>query len=118
MQSVRLEELAMMHQKPHLQGSWRQSVDPDNTIDRFCGGQVMADRTDPTQSLHQNRKFPEGSSLDESLKASELYNVEARLLNPCLVVQKDGDLTMPFNPGDRFYDNPPALTCIAHSGPL
>ena len=118
MESVRLKELAVVHQESHLQGCGGKGVNTNDTVHSFRRSQVMADRANPTESLHQDREFPKGPSLNESLEPSELNDMEAGLFDFCLIVQKDSDLPMPFNTGHGFYDYPPGLRCITHVVPL
>ena len=53
------------------------------TVHGLGRGQVVADRADAAQPLHEHRDLPVGAALDEPLEAAELDDVQARLRRPC-----------------------------------
>lgn len=106
MQGMRLEHLSVMHEPSHFLTGRCQSVagtSANNYIKRFCCGQMMAHRANTTKTLNQHRGFPIRPSLNKTLKPPELYNMQPTLYNIIIVIQMDGDLTMSFNSGNRFY---------------
>ena len=104
MQRVRLQDLAVVHETPHLFGRGRQPLGggADDDVHGLGGGQVMADRADPAQPLDEDRGLPVRPSLDEPLKTAELNNVKARLSDLAFIVQVDGDLAVAFDPCHGF----------------
>ncbi len=63
---------------------------------------MMGHRADSAQPLHHHGYFPVGTSLNKFFKAPKLDNVQAHLLHAVLCVDQNGDLAMPFNPGNRI----------------
>ena len=80
-------------------------VDPGQLIDGLGGRQVVAHGAYAAQALHQHGDLPVGVSLNETLKAPELNDVEIRPVHFSLIVQVDGDPPVPFDTGNRVYDN-------------
>ena len=76
---VRLEDLPVVHQPAHLLGRRRQLLAADDAVHRLGRGQVVADRADAAQPLHQDRHLPERAALDEALEAAELDDVQPGL---------------------------------------
>ena len=101
MQGVGLEGLAQVHEAPDLVRRGRQFIDADQLIRGLGGGQVVADRADAAQALHQHRQFPVGPALDELLEAPEFDDVQARLLDVVIGVLEQGDLAVALDPGQR-----------------
>ena len=81
-QGVRLEDLPVVHQPAHLLGRRRELLAADDAVHRLGRRQVVADRADAAQPLHQDRHLPEGPALDEALEAAELDDVQAGLHAP------------------------------------
>ena len=73
MQRVRLKHLAVVHQAAHLFGRGRQFFCPHDHVYRLGRRQVVADRADAAQTLHDHRQFPVRQALDEALKKAALY---------------------------------------------
>ncbi len=102
MQGVRLEDLPVVHQSPHLQGRRRQLLAADDAIGRLRRGQVVAHRADAAQPLHEDRHLPEGPPLNEPLETSKLHDVEAGLDDLVRLVEENRDLSVPFDAGHRL----------------
>jgi hypothetical protein len=97
-----------MHQAAHLLPGGGQSLTgsgPNQHIEGFSGGQVMADGANPAQPLNQHGGFPIRPALDETFKAPELDNVKPGSSNLILIIQVNGHLSVTLNSGDRFYGN-------------
>jgi hypothetical protein len=95
-----------MHQPSHLVPSGSQAfacTGANQHIQGFGSRQVVANRADTAQSLHEHGGLPVRPSLDKTLKTPELHNVESGLCNLVLIIQMNGDLAVTLNPGNRFY---------------
>jgi hypothetical protein len=101
-QRVALEHLAVVHQPPDLLGRRRQLLAADDAVHGLGGGQVVADRADAAQPLHDDRHLPVGPAEDEPLEAAELDDVQPRLRPPRALVHVDGDLAVPLDAGQRL----------------
>ena len=99
-QGVRLEDLTVVHQPAHLLAGRRQPVDAEDAVDRLGGAQVVADRADAAQTLHQHRHFPERAALDEAFETPELDDVQAGAQTRLAFVEEDGDLAVSLDAGD------------------
>jgi hypothetical protein len=62
----------------------------------------MANRADAAEALHGDRNFPVRPALDEGLKAAELDDVEADLMNSVPLVEENRHLAVPLHTRDRF----------------
>ena len=89
MQHMALHHLPVMHQPPHLLRRGRQHVDADDLVHRLGAGQMVADRADAAQPLHDHRHFPQKPPADEALEAAELDDMQPRLVH--LVVARRGE---------------------------
>jgi hypothetical protein len=74
-------------------------------VHRLGRRQVVADRADAAQPLHQHRDLPERPALDEALEAAELHDVQPGLLHLLCLVEQDRDLAVSFDAGDRLDDD-------------
>ena len=99
MQGVGLEGLAQVHEAADLVRRGREFIDADQLVGGLGGGQMMADRADAAQALHQHRQFPVGPALDEFLEAPELDDVQAGLVDAPVGVLQQGDLAVTLDPG-------------------
>jgi hypothetical protein len=67
--------------------------------------QVVADRADAAQALHDDGHSQYRPALDEPLEAAELHDVQPRLVDLVVaVVQVDGHLAVPLDAGHRLDD--------------
>ncbi len=103
-QGVRLEHLAVVHQPAHLFGRRGEALgrDAGDGVHGLGRGQVVADRADAAEALHEHGRLPVGAALDEALEAAELDDVQPGLGHRVAVVQVDGDLAVALNAGDGF----------------
>ena len=108
-QRVRLHDLPIMQQAAQLLGGRGQRAVAGDQVHRLAGGDVMADRADAAQALHDDRHFPERPPFDEDFEAAELDDMEADLMDPVLLVEQDRDLAVPFDAGHRFDRDPAQL---------
>jgi hypothetical protein len=100
-----LEDLAVMHEAAYLFRHRCQAVTvsgPDKHIHSLGRCQMMTDRADAAESLDQDRCLPKGATADKAFKAAKLDNMETAFRDLMVIIQVDGDLAVPFNPGDRF----------------
>jgi hypothetical protein len=105
MEDMGLKDLAVMHKATHFFGNRCQVVAvtcSDNHIHSLGRRKMMADRTDPAESLNQDWCLPEGATADKAFKAAKLDNMETAFRDLMVIVQVDGYFAVPFNPGDRF----------------
>ncbi len=109
-----LQELAVVHQQSHLESGGRKVFSSHDAVDGFGGGQMVADRADPTEPLDEDRYFPERAALDKPLETSKLYDVKASLPDPVLFVQKNSDLSVALDAGHRLYDDLPGCIGSVH----
>ena len=100
MQGVRLHDLSVMHQAADLLRRYRDRR-AEHAVKRLGRCQLVRDRADAAQALHHHRHFPIGSALDEFLEATELDDVQPRLLHAVVFVQQQGDLAMALDARDR-----------------
>ena len=108
-QHVRLEDLPVVHQPPHLVGGGGQRVRPHaaDHVHRLGRAQVMAHRTDAAEPLHEHDDFPQRPPLHEPLEAPELDDVETRVEHAMVVVHADGDLAVSLDARQRVDDDLP-----------
>ena len=99
---VRLQHLAVVHQPPQLCGRDGHLVDAGDEVHRLGRAEVVADRTDAAEALHDDRDFPVHPALDEALEPAELDDVEAGLFDLAGFVQPDRHLAVAFDAGDRL----------------
>jgi hypothetical protein len=66
---------------------------------------VVADRTDATQALDENRDFPEKPPLDEALEAAKLDDMQAGLHDLAGFVEKDSDFSVTLDSGYGLDDH-------------
>jgi hypothetical protein len=64
---------------------------------------MMANRANTAKPLHKYRNFPERPAFDESLKASELDNVQTSLLDYVFLVKQNRDFAVSFDAGYGLY---------------
>jgi hypothetical protein len=105
MEDMGLKDLAVMHKATHFFGNRCQVVAvtcSDNHIHSLGRRKMMADRTDPAESLNQDRPFPEGTAADKAFKAAKFDNMETAFRDLVVIVQVDGYLAVSFNPSERF----------------
>ena len=100
-QHVALHHLAVMHQPAHLLGGGRQHVDADDLVHRLGAGQVMADRADAAQALHDDRHLPVEPAADEALEAAELDDVQPGFIDLVVAIQVNGHLAVALDAGHR-----------------
>ena len=86
MQRMRLQDLAEMQQPAHFFGGGRELLHADQLVHRLCRRELMADRADAAQPLHEEWHFPIGTSLNEFLETAEFDDVETRLVDVILRV--------------------------------
>jgi hypothetical protein len=81
-----------------------------NGVYGLTRGQMVCRGSDPADSGNDPRKFLDGSSQTEDLESSQLRDLKVSVLHIPLVVQKNLDLPVPFQSGDRinryrFHEN-------------
>ena len=76
MQRMRLQGLAEMQQAAQLLGRRRKLLHADQLIHRLGRSQLMTDRADPAQALHEKRHFPVGPPLNEFFEACGIDDVK------------------------------------------
>ena len=94
MQCMRLQRLAEMQQTAQLGCCRRELLHADQLVHRFGRRELVADRADAAQPLHEERHFPIGASLDEFLEAAEFDDVETRFVNMILSIEHQRDLAV------------------------
>ena len=62
-------------------------------------------RADAAQPLDHDRHFPVRPALNEFFEAAKLDNMQAHLMHLVLVVEQDGDLAVPLDPGNGIDGN-------------
>ena len=84
------DELAMaeVHEFAQLLRRRRQMLGANETIDSLAGRQVMADRADAAQALHDNRHVPVRAALNELFETAELDDVQSRFANDVVVIRE------------------------------
>jgi hypothetical protein len=94
---------------PELLGSpWRIGL--VNSVNGLTRGQMVCRRSDATDSGNDSGKLLYRSSQTEDLESSELRDLKVSIFHVPLVVQKNLDLPMSFQSGDRinryrFHEN-------------
>ena len=73
-----------------------------NGVNGLTRGQVMGRRSNPTDPWNDPGKFLHRSSHTEDFKSSQLRNLKVSIFNIPLVVQKNFDLSVSFQSGDRI----------------
>ena len=109
MQRVRLQGLAEMQQAAQLFSRGRESLHANQLVHRLGCRQLMADRANPAQALHQERHFPVWTALNEFLEAAKLDDMEACLMDMIFIIQQQRDLAVPFNARDGIDGNAPEV---------
>jgi hypothetical protein len=104
-QGMRLVHLPVVHQAAHLFCRRRQVFAAHDAIHGLGRGQMVADRTDAAQTLHQHRHLPERTPLDEALEPAELDHVQAGLDDLLILVEQDDDLPVSLHAGDGLDDD-------------
>lgn len=77
-----------MGQLAYLLRRGRELIDTHQLVDRLGGGEMVAYRADAAEALHQHRQLPVGAPLDKLLEATELDDVESRLLYDVVFIQQ------------------------------
>jgi hypothetical protein len=67
--------------------------------------QVVTYGTNTTKALHQHGNFPVGMPLNETLKATEFYDMKPGFDYPAFLIQMDGYFAVAFHPGYGINDN-------------
>jgi hypothetical protein len=104
-QRVRLVHLPVVHQTAHLLCRGRQLFAAHDDVHGLGRSQVVADRTDAAQTLHQNRHFPKEPPLDETLEAAKFHDMQAGLYDLSALVEQNGDFSVSFDAGYRLDDD-------------
>ena len=78
----------------------------------------MADRADAADARGQPGHFPEWPAEAETLEAAKIGDVEARVDDLVVVIQRDGDLRMSFDARDGVMRNACARSLTGRSCPL
>lgn len=94
-----------MEKPSDLFGGWGQGVNTDQLVNRLGARQMMTDWANTAESLHKDGYFPVRATLNEAFKTAKFDNMESCLLDPVVVVEKECDLTVPFNAGHRIDDD-------------
>ena len=81
-----------------------------NDVYGLTRGQMVCRRSDAADSGNDSRKFLHWSSQTEDLESSQLGDLKVGVFHVPLVVQKNLDLPVPFQSGDRinryrFHEN-------------
>src|SRR4030067_832149 len=78
-------------------GGGGEPLHADQLVHRLGCRQLMADRTEPAQALHDERHFPVGTALDEFLEAAKLDDVEERLMDMVPGIEQQRDPGLPLD---------------------
>ena len=101
MQNMALHHLSVVHQPPHLFGGRRKLIDPADNVHRLGRCQMVTDRTNPAEPLHDDWDFPEKPAANKPLKAAELDNMQPRLVDIAVPVQVNRHLAVALDPRHR-----------------
>jgi hypothetical protein len=63
---------------------------------------MMTDRTDPAETLHDDRKLPVGATLDKLLETTKFHDMQTRLMHVVVLVNQEGDLSVPLDTCHRI----------------
>ena len=106
-QRVRLQDLPVVDQAAHPVGGRGQLGRADDHVHRLGRREMMRDRADAAQALHEDRHLPVRPPLDEFLEAAEFDDVQARLPYVIVLVQQQRHLAVPLDPAHRFDHDAP-----------
>ena len=101
-QGVGLQCLTQVHQAAQFLRGRCELIDADELVDCLGGSQMVADRTDAAEALHEHRQLPVGPALDEALEATEFDDMQPRLLDAVLLVHQQCDLAVALDARDRI----------------
>src|SRR5690606_32623843 len=90
----------VVHQLAQFARRWRNG-DAIDGIGSFGGGHVMGIGTDAANAGGDARQFFHRASLAEFLEAAQFRNLEVAVGKFTVVVDKEVNLAVPFQPGDR-----------------
>ena len=121
MQRMGLQHLPAMHEPANLLGGRRQLVHTDQLVCSLRSREMVAHRTDTTETLYHNRKLPVGTSLDEFFETAEFHDVETRLVHAVLLIHQQGHLAVTLDACHRidrdttqFFRVPGSFERISH----
>src|SRR6185312_13192357 len=77
--------------------------------------QMVTDKADSADPLHQHRRLPEWVALNELLEAAELDDMQPGVDDVVVVVEVHGDLAVALDPGDGIDDQLSAHGRLQHS---
>jgi hypothetical protein len=106
MQCVRLKHLSVMHEAAHFFAGGSEAVAcscTNNYVEGFGCREMVTNRANSAKPLNKHRGFPVWPALYKSFETAESDNVKTGLPHISFVVEMNGNLTMAFNPGYRFY---------------
>jgi len=109
MQRMRLQHLAKMQQAAQLFSRRGESLHTDQLIHRLGRRQLMADRTDAAQALHEERYLPVRAALDEFLETAKFDDVQARFMDMIFGIQHQRDFAVPLDARDGIDGNAPEI---------
>jgi len=91
-----------VHEAAHLfrRGGEPLGADAHDHVRGLGRGEVMADRADPAEPLHEDGHLPVRPPLGETFETAELDDVKPGLGDLPAVVEMDGHLAVAFYPGD------------------
>ncbi len=101
-QRVRLNHLPVVEQPAQFFCGRGERAIAGDQVHRLGRGEMVADRADAAQALHDDGHFPIGPTLDERFKAAELDDVQARLMDLVVVVEQQRHLAVAFDARNRL----------------
>ena len=88
MQRVALQDLAEVNELAQLLRGRRQALCANDLVNGLAGGQVMANRADAAETLHDDGDVPVRTALDKTLESAKLDDVQSRFANNVVVISK------------------------------
>ena len=107
-QSVGLHDLRESEDAAQFVGG-RWNLDRKQGVAGFRRCNQVADRADAADARHQRRHFGKRAAFAEFLKAAELRNVEAGILDVAVLVEVQRDLRVALDAGYGINDDGSAL---------
>ena len=82
-----------------------RNADRQQCVASFGGSHEVADRADAADARHESRHLGEGPTLAKLLKPAKLRHVKAGVFDAAMIVEMQGNLRVPFDPGYRIDQN-------------
>jgi len=101
---MRLHNLTHMHQfAQQFSRAGRRAA--HHRVASFSRRQVMAHRADAADARGNVGHFKDHAAFAEFFKTAEFVHMQVRVIHRAIIVHADGDLGVPFNPGDGLNRN-------------